>query len=204
MKKFCVTLLAAVGLALPVGASAQAAWDSPLLLPPRPQPGLGIFLADMSGAGLGVLGTWRSSTYNYGLRFGLAEGSGDEDLSVFGGVDYLGPINTATSDFPLDVDWVFGAGMGIGDGVILSVPLGLTLGFSFQGEDARFIPYFTPRVVMDALFGRDDRDSDLDLGLAVDLGLDLRFMRGGPLAGRSIRFGATLGDRDALAVGIVF
>jgi hypothetical protein len=29
-------------------------------------------------------------------------------------------------------------------------------------------------------------------------------MRGGPLAGKSIRFGASLGDRDALALGIVF
>lgn len=204
MRKLGLSLMVGVALALPVNASAQAAWDSPLLLPPRPEPGLGIFLADMHGAGLGVLGTWRSATYNYGLRFGLAEGRGDEDLSVFGGVDYMGPVNTATSDFPLDVDWVFGAGAGIGDGVRFSVPLGLTLGFSFQGEDARFIPYFTPRVMVDALFGRENQDSELDLDLAVDLGLDLRFMRAGPLAGRSVRFGATVGDRDALAVGIVF
>jgi hypothetical protein len=204
MRKLFVSMMTAVGLALPVSVSAQVAWDSPLLLPPRPQPGLGIFLADMHGAGLGVLGTWRSTTWNYGLRFGLADGRGDEDAAVFGGVDYMGPVNTASSDFPLDVDWVLGVGAGIGDGVRMSIPIGLSLGFSFQGEDARFIPYFTPRVIVDALFGRDDRDSELDLDLAVDLGLDLRFMRGGPLAGRSIRFGATVGDRDALAVGIVF
>ncbi|HEX2166117.1 MAG TPA: hypothetical protein VHG09_02655, partial [Longimicrobiales bacterium] len=136
-------------------------------------------------------------------RVGLAEGSGDEDLSVFGGVDFMGPINTASSDFPIDIDWVAGAGAGIGDGVRLSAPLGLTLGTSFQGEDARFIPYVTPRVVLDALFGGDN-DDDLDLGIAVDLGLDLRLMRGGPLAGKSIRFGASIGDREALAVGIVF
>ena len=42
------------------------------------------------------------------------------------------------------------------------------------------------------------------VGVAVDLGLDLRLMRGGPLAGKSIRFGASIGDHDALAVGIVF
>lgn len=204
MKKFFTTAVVSACLALPVSASAQAAWDSPLLLPPRPQPGLGIFLADMEGSGLGVLGTWRSSTWNYGLRFGLAEGSGDEDVSVFGGVDYMGPINTASSDFPLDIDWVLGAGAGIGDGVRLSVPAGLSLGFSFQGEDARFIPYITPRVIMDATFGHADRDSDLDLGVAVDLGLDLRLLRGGALAGKSIRFGASVGDRDALAIGIVF
>ncbi|MGH7446234.1 MAG: hypothetical protein ACRELT_01650 [Longimicrobiales bacterium] len=204
MRKICLTVLLATGLLTPADARAQVAWDSPLLLPPRPQPGLGIFLADMEAGGLGVLGTWRSTTWNYGLRFGLSEGRGDEDLGVFGGVDYLGPIHTASSDFPLDVDWVLGAGLGIGDGVRLSVPLGLTLGLSFQGEDARFVPYFTPRVIMDALFGNETRDSDLDLEFAVDLGLDLRLLRAGPLAGKSIRFGASLGDRDALAVGIVF
>jgi hypothetical protein len=204
MKKLCTTVLLAAALLLPAGASAQTAWDSPLLLPPRPQPGLGIYLADMHAGGLGVLGAWRSSTWNYGLRFGLSEGSGDEDVAVFGGVDYTGLINTATSDFPLDVDWLFGAGAGISDGVRFSVPLGLTLGVSFQGEDARFVPFMTPRVVLDAFFGNDVRGSDLDLDLAVDVGLDLRLMRGGPMAGKSIRFAASLGDRDALAVGVVF
>jgi hypothetical protein len=203
MKKLCTTVLLAAALVLPAGASAQTAWDSPLLLPPRPQPGLGIYLADMHAGGLGVLGAWRSSTWNYGLRFGLSEGSGDEDVAVFGGVDYTGLINTATSDFPLDVDWMFGAGAGISDGVLFSVPLGLTLGVSFQGEDARFVPFMTPRVVLDAFFGNDVRGNDLDLDLAVDVGLDLRLMRG-PLAGKSIRFAASLGDRDALAAGVVF
>lgn len=204
MRRICLTVLMAAGLAVPGLANAQAAWDAPLLLPPRPQPGIGIFLADMAGGGLGILGTWRSPTWDYGLRLGLAEGSGDENLTVFGGADFMGPINTATSDFPLDIDWVAGAGAGIGNGVLISVPAGLTLGFSFQGEDARFIPYFTPRVILDAAFGNDTRDSELDLGVAVDLGLDLRLMRGGPLAGKSIRFGASVGDHDALAVGIVF
>lgn len=204
MRRICLTVLMAAVLAVPGVAHAQAAWDAPLLLPPRPQPGIGIFLADMAGGGLGILGTWRSTTWDYGLRLGLAEGSGDEDLTVFGGADFMGPINTATSDFPLDIDWVVGAGAGIGNGVLISVPAGLTLGFSFQGEDARFIPYFTPRVILDAAFGNDQRGSDLDLGVAVDLGLDLRLMRGGPLAGKSIRFGASIGDHNALAVGIVF
>jgi hypothetical protein len=198
-----MTVLLAAALVLPAGASAQTAWDSPLLLPPRPQPGLGIYLADMHAGGLGVLGAWRSSTWNYGLRFGLSEGSGDEDVAVFGGVDYTGLINTATSDFPLDVDWLLGAGAGISDGVRFSVPLGLTLGVSFQGEDARFVPFMTPRVVLDAFFGNDVRGSGLDLDFAVDVGLDLRLMRG-PLAGKSIRFAASLGDRDALAAGVVF
>jgi hypothetical protein len=203
MKRIHSSAAVMIALLIPCGASAQTAWDSPLLLPPRPQPGLGIYLADMEGGGLGVLGTWRSTTWNYGLRFGLSESSGDEDVSVFGGVDYSGMINSASTDFPLDVDWVFGIGAGIGDGVRVSAPLGITLGYSFQGEGARFVPYLTPRVILDALFGGNS-DDELDLGIAVDLGLDVRLLGGGAFAGKSIRFGASLGDRDALALGIVF
>lgn len=203
MRKFCLTLLVGA-LAMPTALRAQAAWDSPLLLPPQPQPGLGIFLADMDGGGIGILGTWRSSTWNYGLRFGLAEGRGDEDLTAFGGVDFTGSVNSASTDFPIDIDWVLGAGAGIGDGLRISAPAGLSLGHSIQGEGARFVPYIIPRVVLDAFLG-SDRDDDIDLGFALDIGLDVRFLTGGgPFTGRSIRFGASLGDRDALALGIVF
>jgi hypothetical protein len=203
MKKTC--LIVAILMAAPPGVRAQTAWDAPLLLPPQPAPGVGVYLTDMHSGGLGVLGTWRSSTWNYGLRLGISDGGSNDDLAVFGGVDYNGPINFASSDFPLDLDWVLGAGLGISDGVRLSVPLGLTAGLSFQSEGARFVPYLTPRVILDARFGREDRDSDLDLDVALDIGLDVRLMGGtGPLAGRTIRFGASLGDRDALGIGIIF
>ncbi|MEX1184851.1 MAG: hypothetical protein WEF86_16715 [Gemmatimonadota bacterium] len=187
------------------GVSAQAAWDSPLLLPPRPADGLGIFLTDMHGGGLGVLASWRSPIWNYGLRAGIAEGAGDDDLSIFGGVDYSGPINAATADFPIDIDWVLGAGLGVGDGVRVSFPLGLTGGHTFRGNSASFAPYITPRVVLDAWFGGDEGGQDADLDFAVDLGLDLNITGGGgPLAGTTIRFGASLGNREAVGIGLVF
>lgn len=205
MRTICVAGLLLAALALPRAASGQTAWDAPLLLPPRPVPGLGLYLTDMHGGGLGVLGAWRSSSWNYGLRLGISDGGGDEDLAVFGGIDYMGPINTASSDFPVDIDWVLGAGMGISDGVRVSLPAGLSFGLSFQGEGARFVPFVTPRVILDAFLGSDRRDDNLDLGLAMDLGLDMRIMSGnGPFAGRSIRFAASVGDRHAVGVGIVF
>lgn len=46
-------------------------------------------------------------------------------------------------------------------------------------------------------FGNDMDDSDL--GFAVDLGFDVALSRGWLL-----RFGASLGDHEALAFGIVF
>jgi hypothetical protein len=196
-------LLAASLLLLPGGhAAAQIAWDAPWLVPPGPGSGFGIYLMDVHGGGLGVMGAWRSPTGRYGLRGGLAEVPRD-DLGGFGGIDFSGPITRANYDFPLDVDWVFGAGLGVGDRVRLSVPFGLNLGHTFRDAGAAFTPYITPRVIFDARFDDDDNgrgdDSNADLEFAADIGLDLRF----PRAGFLIRFGGTLG-RDAVAVGLVF
>jgi hypothetical protein len=179
---------------------AQAAWDSPMLLPPQPVDGFGIFLMDAAGGGLGVMALYRSPVWNYGLRGGIAESPRD-NISVFAGVDYSGYITRASPDFPLDVDWVFGAGASVDGNVRISIPLGLTTGHTFRGEGATFTPYATPRVVFDALLG--DRDPPptrrTRLDVVVDLGLDLDITRA-----FLIRFGATIGRRDAVALGLFF
>ena len=200
MHKRLIMLLLSMLLLTTGRAAAQIAWDAPYLVPPAAPPGFGLYLMDVHGGGLGVMGAWRSRTGSYGLRAGIAEARGD-DIGAFGGVDFSGRITRANSDFPLDVDWVFGAGLGGADWVRVSVPLGLTLGHTFRGDGATFIPYITPRIILDAAFDRGpDDDTDTDLGLAVDLGLDLRF----PRTGFIVRFGASLGDRDAVAIGVVF
>lgn len=195
------TLLLA--LAAPAATHAQVAWDAPLLLPPRPGAGVGIYLVDASGGGLGVLGTWRPGDWNYGLRVGIAEAGGDSDLAVYGGLDYVSQLHSANASFPLDVDWLAGVGASISDIVRLSVPAGLTAGHTFNASTAAFVPYLSPRVALDAWFG--DGDSSMEIDFAVDLGIDLRFTRGGALAGKTIRFAGTIGgDRDGVGIGIVF
>ena len=73
---------------------AQVAWDAPLMVPPAAEGGLGIFLIDAAGAGanVGVLGTWRARTGQprMGLRFGIADRDGDDDLAVIAGADFAG------------------------------------------------------------------------------------------------------------------
>jgi hypothetical protein len=196
-------LLLLIACMLPARATAQAAWDSPMMLPPNPPAGLGLYLTDMAGANIGFMASWHSQVWNYGIRAGIADGSGRDDLAVFGGLDYSGPITRATDAFPLDVDWVFGAGLGIGNGVRLSAPVGLSTGHTFRAEGAAFTPYLTPRVVLDGFFGGEG-NGKLNLDLAVDLGLDLQFAGAGALAGATTRFGATLGRRTAIALGVVF
>lgn len=191
----------ALWLLVPAGAAGQIAWDSPLLLPPNPPDGLGLYLVDVAGGDLGVLGTWRSPMRSLGLRLGIADGPGN-DLGVYGGFDMVGNLTRSTEEFPLDIDWVFGAGMGIVHGALISIPLGLSLGHAFENEGVGFVPYLTPRVVLDACIdcGRYRRSNDdVSLDFAVDLGLDLRLNRS-----FLVRFGATLGDREAVAIGLGF
>jgi hypothetical protein len=204
MRSVWVAAVALCVCIVPARASAQTAWDSPMLLPPEPPEGLGLYLTDMHAGGIGFMGTWRSPVWNYGLRVGIADGHGNDDLAIFGGVDYSGPVNRATDAFPLDIDWVFGAGLGVNDGVRISLPLGLSAGHVFRAEGAVFKPYVTPRIVLDGLFGGNRDGSDLALLLAADLGLDLQLATAGALSGATIRFGATLGGRNAIALGLVF
>jgi hypothetical protein len=179
-------------------AHAQAAWDSPMLLPPTPPVGFGIFLMDAAGGGLGGMVLYRSPVWNYGLRGGVAESRGDE-VAVFGGVDFSGSITRASPDFPLDVDWVFGGGISFDGRARVSAPLGVTTGHTFRAEGANFTPYATPRVVFDAFFGGDPPPSRRTrLDVVVDLGLDIDLRRA-----FMIRFGATIG-RDAVALGLSF
>jgi hypothetical protein len=194
-------LLAGAVLA-PAHLHAQVAWDSPMLLPPGVGDGFGLYLADVEGGDLGVIATWRSPGWNFGIRGGLAEAAGD-DLGVFAGFDVNGGLVRSSNDFPLDVDWLFGAGVGVADGVRLSAPVGLSVGRAFDADNVTFTPFATPRVVLDAFLDDDDDDvdddDDLDLELAVDLGLDVRFSRD-----FLVRFSGTLGDRNGVAIGLVF
>lgn len=186
--------------ALPASVQAQIAWDTPLLVAPNDMPGFGLYIADVYGGDIGVIGTWRAPQWNFGLRAGIADPH-DADLGVLLGLDFEGPITRSTNEFPLDVDWVVGAGIGVSDGAAVSLPLGLIAGHTFRAEGALFTPYVSPRVVLDLLFGGDgpDNETDAQLDLAVDLGLDLRLFQD-----FMIRFGGTLGDREGVAIGVVF
>ena len=192
-------------LILPAAATAQVAWDAPYLTPPQAQPGVGIYLAETAGGDLGAMTTWRdaASPHNLGWRLGIAEGA-DGKLNVYAGADASGPWRQASAELPPDIAWVGGFGAAVGDYLLVSIPFGITAGRTLVGEGAvRFTPYVSPRLVLDGSLGREHRDGtdadELDLDLTLDLGFDLA------LPDRwAVRFGATVGDREGLAFGVVF
>lgn len=164
------------------------------MVAPRPPAGLGLNLIDMAGGGVGFMARWQPTTTSWAIRGGVADAR--DDVALFGGVDISGALTRSNREFPLDIDWVFGVGANIVPHFIVSAPLGLTVGHTFTGDGTRFTPYLTPRIVLDAIF--DGNDDGLDLDFAADLGIDVRFQ-----PGWAVRFAATLGDREALGIGIV-
>lgn len=194
-------LAAALMFSAAGSSTAQVAWEAPLLASPRPPAGLGLYLADVAGGNLGLIGTWRGASAPSGLelRFGIAEGGpGDDEINGLFGVSIGGLVAREGGDMPFDISWVAGAGVGFGDWALFTIPVGLSLGHTFVGDGINITPYVTPRVHLDAAMG-DNVGDDTDVGLSVDLGFDLAIRRGWML-----RFGASLGDHEAFAIGIVF
>lgn len=194
-------------LAVPVCAQAQAAWDSPMLEAPHRVGGLGLFIGQPAYGGLGAMVTWSpaSGPTGWGLRGGLANDDRGSGLTAFGGIDFSQLLVTAGPSFPLDVAWATGAGVGFGnDGVLVSIPGAVTLGRTVRSQDdnVALTPYLTPRLTLDLASARVNRPapgSGTHLGLSIDLGVDAAVS-----SNWMLRFAATVGDHNGVAIGIVF
>lgn len=176
--------------------SAQIVWDAPALMRPGAPSGLSIYLMEAHPSDeLGVLVGWRGSAAPTGIGFraGLADDASG-DLAAFAGFDVSGSLTRLEGAGDPAVLWWSGAGLGIGDEVAASVPLGIVFGWQGSDEGLTIMPYAGGHAVLDIVSGPGD---DLDFDAAVDLGLDLGF-RSGLMA----RFGASIGDRDAFAIGV--
>lgn len=184
-----------IALLVPASVSGQAAWDAPSFMRPGAPAGLTLALTDTNrGDNLGFLGIWRSTAAPTGLGFraGLADAPGDNVVALLG-VDFSGSLSGVTGSSSPEAIWWTGVGMGIGDQVSASFPLGVVFGWTGHDEGVSFMPYAGGHVVLDVVSGSND---NIDLGAVVDLGLDLGF-RTGWIA----RFGASIGDRGGLGIG---
>ncbi|MHB1192916.1 MAG: hypothetical protein ACYC6F_07690 [Longimicrobiales bacterium] len=185
----------ALALLVPANASAQAVWDAPAFMRPGAPPGLTLALTDSEpGDGLGVLALWRGSAVPSGLGFraGVSEAPGDDVVALFG-VDVSGSLTRVVGTSAPAAIWWSGAGLGVGDNVVVSLPLGVALSWAWVGDGVSVMPSVGGHLALDILLGDGD---DLDLEGALDLGLDFAISRW------VVRVGAALGGRDALAVGV--
>lgn len=198
-------------LALLVGAAPALAqtYDVPAFRTPYGESGLGLYMIFPNDVDdVGVMGTWRQAGeyVDIGLRGGILDVSGE--VGLFGGVDLSNEVIRHTENFPLDVAWASGIGIG---GVpdldvgLLRVPFGFSLGRSVttNGGEVGLLPYVYPRLALDFLF-RDDGPGggggdDTELHFDVDLGFDVDLQQSWKL-----RFAATLGHNEAIGLGMSF
>lgn len=186
----------ATALVGPTTLSAQVHWEVPSMMRPGAPSGLSLFLVEPHpGDELGAMAYWRNADAPTGLGFrgGIAEEPGG-DAAGFFGVDISGGLNSPSSSGEPQVIWWTGAGLGFGTEVVASFPLGISLGWVGSDEGVTFMPNLGGHVVLDVASGPGD---DVDIDGVVDLGIDLGFQ-----SGFMVRFGASIGDRDALAFGV--
>ena len=195
MKRF-TTFTAAVAaiFALSSGAQAQA-WDAPSFLAPNPGEDVGIYLVDPGVGDLGIQGIWRGSA-KLSVRGGFIDAGGTSIVQL--GVETWGDIDVG-NDFPLEVAWTAGAGASLNGSAVVSLPIGLTIGKSFDLGSLPIKPYAHPRVSTSFFTNPVTDDLEVDLDIPVDIGAD--FMLGNNL---TARLGVSFGNGDAIGVGIAW
>lgn len=195
MKRMALVLLAALTLT-PATTSAQIVWDAPTMIRPGAPSGLSILLLEpYPGNELGALVLWRQSPapVGLGLRAGIAEDPSG-DLAALFGLDVSGTLARLEGGGEPQIIWWSGAGLGVGEELVATFPAGIVLGWSIEGDGVVFSPSLGGHVALDILTGPGD---ELEVDGALDLGVDLGFN-----SGLQARFGASVGDREALAFGI--
>ena len=185
-----------LGSTLPAALTGQVAWEGPSLVSPYAPGGLSVFLvgADPGGA-LGAMAQWRTTrgALGWGYRGGVVQDDADQAV-VFAGVDVSGVLARSVEDADVHVAWWSGLGAGVGDEVLVSIPLGLVVAWQGLGDGTVFSPYAGGHVTLDLATGEG---GDAALDGSLDVGLDLTLT-----SGWIVRFGAALFGRGSLGVGI--
>lgn len=183
-----------------VEAGAQTFY--PAFQPPRIVPREYNFAVADGDGGTSLLFQWRegwSPVSQLAFEAGVLDPDGDSDVHLLVGGSYARQLARAGGDLPLDLLLTAGANAAVGDLFVLEVPVGLSIGHRFPLEQGLALtPYLHPRVGLQYCneCGADG-DSDTDLGVAFDLGLDFEIS-----PRMSLRGTLMFGDDDADAIGI--
>lgn len=189
-----IVLIAAAALAM--AGEAQAQWDAPSFLPPRPGEDIGIYLTNPDGADFGIQGIWRQrGNLNLGVRVGFVDYG--PDAALLAAAETWGAIFDAGAELPVDVSWTLGAGGIFGDATLIEVPVGITIGRAFVLTPLTFQVYGHPRLAL--LVGAAGNQTESELDGLFDLGADLHLGENW-----KVRLGVTLGGMDAVGAGLAY
>lgn len=193
MKIRAITATLAVLL---MASDAQAQYDTPSFLPPRPGDDIGVYASSLGD--YAIQGIWRQGGHmNLGVRIGYVD-IGD-DGAVVVGFDTWGLLMDAGVDLPVDVTWTFGAGAAFNGGTIIEIPVGLSIGRVIELEPVTLQIYGHPRLGLFVEPGAVEPDNELHLDGLFDLGVDAVLDEK-----LTLRIGATLGGIDAVGLGLAY
>ena len=197
-----LVLLVGALAALPAAAAGQIAWDTPRLIGPNSPGGFGAYwlrAGSLPGDGDAAMVTWTLPGLGgaVSVRGGGGTGAADE-IAGFGGIDVRTPLARHGDDQPLDLEWTAGLGVGVGDYLLVSVPMGISAGRSWTSGAVWLAPYVSLGVALDVSFGDQAPDDEFDVTPAADIGMDLSLDPGRHFI---LRIATSLGDRQALVVG---
>jgi hypothetical protein len=190
-------------LAAPV--SAQIAWDTPRMIGPESPTGLGFYWVrgetlpgddDAVFTTFGLPGTGGAVSLRGGIGYGV-----DGEEAAFGGVDLRAPLARHSDTQPLDIEWSGGAGLGLGEYWLFSVPVAISAGRSWSSGSVWFAPYLTLGAVADYRYGDSDfaPDEEFEVSATAGVGADISFDSARRFV---LRAAASMGDRQAIAVGL--
>ena len=202
-----VFAVAAAAVAAP--AHAQQ-WGAPLFSSPFQQPRFEILSFDANGAGAGITAAVRpfARVPDLRLRAGIMDGEGtgpfeepgsalarNRTVAFMAGLDYSVPL-APDAGGPVRASLVTGVGVGVNATTVVSVPLGITVGY----DGGRVRPYMTPRVVLEHTLRGAQPNVERWHGKAlVDWGVDVDLPIGGTL-----RAALTTGSYTGVGLGFSF
>jgi len=204
MSRFRLPILArvaalAAAVALPVADAAAQTFHPSFQLPRTVQREYNAAISDGDG-NTAFLFQWQEGmTGASAFRFdaGLMDIEG-ADVQFLLGATYLRQLNNAGPDVPLDLLLTIGGHALLGDLVALEVPVGISVGRRFPLDGAfALTPYVHPRAALQYCNECDAGDSETDLGLAFDLGVDFEVSQR-----LSLRGALMIGSDDADAIGL--
>ncbi len=205
-------LAASAVLLCAVPASAQF-YSYPAFQPPQiADREFNFAVADGGRSGTSLLVQWReglSRGSEFRLDAGIAdpEGRGASSRLILGG-SWGYQLHQGSNDVPLAIQFTAGLGGSFGGGQsLLRIPAGLSVGHRFDLEGGiSVMPFAHPRISLDTCneCGRNGR-RDTDIGVDVDLGVDVRFTRAIAVRAAAMLGGSDFqGRQDAVGIGLIW
>src|SRR5687768_2014549 len=209
VRRVVAPVLLAVAVLSPSAAGAQAR-AYPAFQPPRVMNREFNFgIADAGDAGTTLVFQWREGlTPRTQLSFdaGFADPDGRQNGKLLLGIGFAGLLTQASTEMPLDFLATGGLNFAVGEGPdLVRIPFGVSIGHRFPLDEGFAItPDVHPRLPHDICTycsGEENDDSDSDIGIDFDLGVNFEVTR--QLSFRvSGMFGGSDAFRDSDGFGI--